>query len=118
MSELNNLQTLSLLENQIININPLKKLNNLKKLSLDLNQISDVSALSELTNLKSLSLANNKINDISALKKFANLKVLSLHNYEGFDFDIGDPLNILDFMKSHDIYTNQISDSDQGKRMS
>ena len=53
--------------NDISNLSPLSNLTNLEYLSLSSNSISDISALSNLTNLEWLFLSSNSISDISPL---------------------------------------------------
>ena len=67
MTNLNNLKSLWLHDNQIADITPLTNLNNLRALSLHNNQITDITPLANLNNLQSLWLHDNQIEDISAL---------------------------------------------------
>jgi hypothetical protein len=78
ISELNNLSSLILSKNKIIDIKPLSKLNSLDFLFLNKNQIIDISPLSNLNNLDSLFLNENQISDISPLINLQNLTILSM----------------------------------------
>ena len=78
LSNLTNLRYLNLGFNQIIDLSPLSNLTNLEVLELSDNQIIDLSLLSNLTNLKELRLRKNKIIDITPLANLTNLYTLRL----------------------------------------
>lgn len=72
--------TLTLVDKQISDLNPIKELVHLKDLRLLYNKISDISPLENLTQLMVLDLTGNQITDINPLKKLKELKVLFLTN--------------------------------------
>ena len=74
-----NLQTLSLLNNQISDLSPLSGLVNLQWLSLRKNPIGDLSPLSGLSSLKYLSLSQTGIRDLSGLSGLNTLETLDCH---------------------------------------
>jgi hypothetical protein len=80
LSELTNLDTLSLGYNQITDLSPLAELKKLHTLLLDGNLICDLSPLSELTNLHTLTLNSNQVSDLTPVAKLTNLVVLRLHS--------------------------------------
>ena len=73
-----NLRVLSLRDNNISDVSPLRNLTNLTDLNVGDNDISDVSPLRNLTNLTWLSLYDNNISDVSPLRNLTNLTWLSL----------------------------------------
>lgn len=82
LMSLTSLKSLDLYGNRISDVSPLKKLTNLTRLYLMDNQISDISPLKGLTKLTSLGLSNNYIDDISVLQSLTNIKYLFLNgNY-------------------------------------
>lgn len=99
IEQLTTLESLSLWNHSLSNINSLTNLTNLKNLSITdilmttdsegnlvpLNQLS-LETLSTLSNLESLSLNNNEIEDISDLKMLTNLKTVYLNNNKISDF--------------------------------
>ena len=78
LATLTNLQNLSLVKTKISDISSLKKLTKLRFLRLDVNEITDISALKTLKNLQQLDLSFNGITDISALKRLTKLESLTL----------------------------------------
>lgn len=78
ISMFENLIELDCNDNNIENLNFLKKLKNLRSLNLDNNNISDISQISKLKNLEALSLINNNVEDISSLFKLKKLKFLRI----------------------------------------
>ena len=75
---LTNLQELSLVNNQIVDLTPLANLTNLEVLLLSDNKIKDITPLANFTNLRTLSLMDNQIVDVSPLANLNNLEVLFL----------------------------------------
>jgi uncharacterized repeat protein (TIGR02543 family) len=73
------LMYLSLANNNISNITPLKGLTNLVELRLHDNQIASVRDLQLLQNLQALYLGNNKISDVTWLNNLRQLRVLYLN---------------------------------------
>ena len=78
LSSLSHLENLSLLNNGIEDVRPLKDLQSLKTLALGWNSIADVSPLGELKNLETLGLWNNRIEDISPLAGLNKLVYLDV----------------------------------------
>lgn len=80
LANLATLQHLYLHDNQITNIDKLATpgLNNLKTLNLEFNQIIDITPLSDLTQLTQLRLSHNSISDITSLTGLINLQYLDL----------------------------------------
>jgi internalin A len=76
LSNLNELKTLRITDNKILNFDFLPI--SLSDLSLKDCQIKDISFLSKNTDLESLDLSYNLISDISVLKKLRNLRRLNL----------------------------------------
>ena len=85
-SDVKDITSLYLWDNQIRDISALSNLPNLKYLNLGSNQITDISALSNLTQLQKLDLSYNYISDISALSGLTNLTELNLRNNQISDF--------------------------------
>ena len=80
LAVLNNITSLELSGNEIRDLTPLSSLTNLGRLSLNSNQsISDFTPISELINLTSLDLTNTGIADISLLADLTSLTSLSLN---------------------------------------
>ena len=108
ISNLTNLNYLTLDNNPLADLNALSSLTNLLTLELDsINQLSDISALSSLTSLTTLDLKNNQITDISLLSNLTNLTVLSLDNNQINDINALSGLTSLTTLKLSD---NQITD--------
>lgn len=72
------LQTLSLWENQVSDLTPLKGLLELFSLQLGNNAISDLGPLSGLTKLQRLGVQNNMIHELTPLSTLINLQWLNL----------------------------------------
>ncbi|CAL6082343.1 leucine-rich_repeat domain-containing protein [Hexamita inflata] len=73
-----NLEELNLSKNYKININPIQHLTKLTKLSLDSCNLTDIQVLSSLTTLISLNLSDNNRIDISPLNNLTKLMYLQL----------------------------------------
>jgi CHAT domain-containing protein/Tfp pilus assembly protein PilF len=102
-----NLTELSLIRNQIVDIQPLSKLTNLKKLNLSSNQITDVQPLSGLTNLRFLVLNFNQISDVKPLSGLTNLTELFLEANQIVDTT---PLAGLTNLTGFSLASNQLVD--------
>jgi len=74
------LDILNLTHCSISSINGIENLQNLSSLTLIDNSISDISALQNLQELDSLRLSSNKISDISPIKSLQRLDYLELNN--------------------------------------
>jgi Leucine-rich repeat (LRR) protein len=81
LSNLTNLSSIWLSDNEVVDLCPLANLVKLRELNLDHNNVVDISPLSNLTNLYSLGLGNNEVVDISPLANLVKLQELNLdHN--------------------------------------
>ena len=74
-----NLTNLTIMNRLITDISPLSELTELQSLSLHTNWISDISPLSGLTNLTRLIISENPIADINPLRGLTNLTRLHVH---------------------------------------
>ena len=74
----NHLISLSIIQQNLIDITPLSKFQNLVKLILNANQISDLSPLNGLSRLNFLDLHSNEIIDISPLSNLKSIIYLNL----------------------------------------
>jgi Leucine-rich repeat (LRR) protein len=101
------LDKLSLHDNQISDLLPLKRLTSLKRLLLNYNMISDLSPLSGLTQLWHLDLSNNQITDLSPLENLKGLIWIYLD-----DNQITDLAPVVDFPKLErlSVRNNQLTD--------
>jgi internalin A len=106
ISQLINLKTLSLDNNQIVDIQTIGNLINLQTLSLQRNQIVDIQSLGNLINLQLLFLDNNQIVDIQSLRNLINLKTLFLENNQIVDIQsLGNLINLqILFLINNPIY--------------
>jgi internalin A len=102
-----NLRGLSLIGNEISDINALSGLVKMKNLNLIINQISDISPLADLTDLEQLHLGQNLIEDISAIAGLVNLEHLRLH-YNQID-EVGSLSGLIN-LNNLDLTGNEISD--------
>lgn len=107
LANLTNLIELRLRQNQIVNVNALANLTNLTHLDLQTNQIIDITSLANLTNLEVLLLSDNKIKDITPLANFTNLRTLSLMDNQIVDVSPLANLNNLEVLFLSD---NKIKD--------
>ena len=80
LSQLANLESLSMGDNDISDMSVLSNFSGLIHFYAGLNDISDVSALAGLTDLRLLYLAENEITDVSALAGLTNLTDLYLND--------------------------------------
>ncbi len=78
LSELRNLQYLTLDDNEIMDLTPLSSLTSLRVLSVSGNQISDLDALAELTELAALDAGFNRIDKTAPLQDLKKLQELRL----------------------------------------
>jgi hypothetical protein len=102
-----NLESLSLWENEIIDISPLSGLTVLSSLQLGNNRVNDISALAGLTRLSSLGLSLNRISDVSPLAGLSSLRWLNLDVNRIVD---GSPLTGLTGLEWLTVERNRISD--------
>ena len=80
LTELHDLEYLTIQRNNIKEITPIKYSKNLKILNLSHNKLEKVENLQSLINLEELNLSNNKIQIIENLKSLTKLKKLFLNN--------------------------------------
>ena len=81
ISQMENLEFLSLENSGLTDITFLEGLTKLKRLDLDFNEISDLHPLRNMTDLRELDLNNNQLIDISTIANFPQLISLDLdHN--------------------------------------
>ena len=104
---LNNLDTLNLHYNDIIDLTPLSQLNSLEWLDVSANGISDITPLNQLTHLTWLNLDVSGIIDLTPLSQLKNLKGLSLESNRIVDLI---PLNQLNSLEQLYLSWNQIVD--------
>ena len=107
LSNLINLTNLALGNNDISNITPLSNLTNLTTLNLNDNFVSNITPLSNLINLTNLDLGNNDISDITLLSNLINLTNLALGNN---DISNITPLSNLTNLTTLNLNDNFISD--------
>ncbi|HEY5563667.1 MAG TPA: leucine-rich repeat domain-containing protein [Clostridiaceae bacterium] len=87
-----NLTKLTIQDNQISDLTPLKGLDSITYLNFDGNNIKDISCLAEMKNLQNLSLGGNAIKDFTPLKALDEVKFIEL-NYSA--------ITSLDFLKDN-----------------
>ncbi len=105
--QLTGLEFLWVVENEIVDVNPLVHLTNLETLFLSGNQIADVSPLVALTSLGELQLSNNRIVDVEPLGKMTSLARLNLSVNQIVDVS---PLGELTNLKDLQLPYNRVSD--------
>ena len=105
--QLSGLEILWVVENQIVDVNPLVNLPNLETLFLSGNRITDVGPLVALTTLGELHLASNRIVDVKPLGKMTSLARLNLASNRIVDVK---PLGELTNLKYLVLPYNRISD--------
>jgi small GTP-binding protein len=107
ISELTNLERLSLYRTSINDISLLHYLPNLKHLNLNRTGIREIPVLAELKNLTSLDVGGNTLDDISILREVPNLMDLCLSHTEIQDFSI---IGELTSLKTLDLSRTKIQD--------
>jgi internalin A len=101
------LQRLDLSGNAIASLAPLTNLTELQSLTLDGNPCSDISPVSALTNLTSLSLSGKAVVDISPLANLSRLLRLSIHSSQLDNLQVISNLTSLqELVLYHDGFTN------------
>ncbi|MCA1031425.1 leucine-rich repeat domain-containing protein [Bacillus timonensis] len=105
-----NLTDLSVWDNQIKDITPIKSLTNLIYLDLESNMIQDISALSDLINLETLWISNNPISDISSVANLSLLSVLYADTTSISDISVLKKLMNLEYVSLFNIDTLDISE--------
>jgi len=76
----NNLSTLNINDNFIVNLEPLANLKLIQKITMKNNDITDLRALSNHTRLRDLNISDNRIRDLSPLTNLTSLKSLIIRN--------------------------------------
>lgn len=107
LNSLKQLKKLNLYINQIQDITPLKELKQLQFLDLGENGIQDLRSLAELIELEYLNLFANKVQDISSLKHLKKLKKLYLNSNQIKDFSA---IKELKYLQEIDIRFNPATD--------
>ena len=102
-----NLESLTLFENSIRDLSPIKTLKNLKTINMDSNYIEDISALENLSSLQSISFISNEIKDMTSLQNLKNLKLINLGKNKIQDLS---PLKNLGKLENLSLYDNEIED--------
>jgi len=82
LSQLTQLTSLDLSNNELSSLSGLEYLSNLSSLSLSDNKLSSLEGLGQLSNLSSLSLRNNQLSSLEGLGQLSNLSSLYLDNNE------------------------------------
>ncbi|PHF02648.1 internalin [Bacillus wiedmannii] len=103
-----NLETLTLEEVKLENIQFISSLRQLKSLSITYGELKDIGPLAELEHIESLSLRNNKISDLSPLSQMKKIKMLDLNS--NYIKDIK-PLFTVTTLKTLTVANNQISNA-------
>ncbi|MGH0426157.1 leucine-rich repeat domain-containing protein [Bacillus pretiosus] len=103
-----NLETLTLEEVKLENIQFISNLRQLKSLSITYGELKDIGPLAELEHIESLSLRNNKISDLSPLSQMKKIKMLDLNS--NYIKDIK-PLFTVTTLKTLTVANNQISNA-------
>ncbi|MEJ9256836.1 leucine-rich repeat domain-containing protein [Bacillus wiedmannii] len=103
-----NLETLTLEEVKLENIQFISSLRQLKSLSITYGELNDIGPLAELEHIESLSLRNNKISDLSPLSQMKKIKMLDLNS--NYIKDIK-PLFTVTTLKTLTVANNQISNA-------
>ncbi|KLA00809.1 hypothetical protein B4147_0854 [Bacillus wiedmannii] len=103
-----NLETLTLEEVKVENIQFISGLRQLKSLSITYGELKDIGPLAELEHIESLSLRDNKISDLSPLSQMKKIKMLDLNS--NYIKDIK-PLFTVTTLKTLTVANNQISNA-------
>ncbi len=103
-----NLETLTLEEVKVENIQFISSLRQLKSLSITYGELKDIGPLAELEHIERLSLRNNKISDLSPLSQMKKIKMLDLNS--NYIKDIK-PLFTVTTLKTLTVANNQISNA-------
>ncbi|MEI4617514.1 leucine-rich repeat domain-containing protein [Bacillus cereus] len=101
-----NLESLTLEEVKLENIQFISSLRQLKSLSITYGELKDIGPLAELEHIESLSLRNNKISDLSPLSQMKKIKILDLNS--NYIKDIK-PLFTVKSLRTLIVANNQIS---------
>jgi Leucine-rich repeat (LRR) protein len=107
LGQCTNLTALTLIDNDISEIDELSALTKLRILNLGINQVGDLGPLSDLTGLEQLHLSQNQIQDLSPLAGLSNLELLNLRYNQIADLS---PLSGLIDLGSLDLTGNDIAD--------
>jgi hypothetical protein len=107
INQLRTVESLSLREANIQDLEGIQYLSSLKSLDLRHNQITDIEALAALPYLESLDLRGNTIRDISPLENLNRLQELDLRDNQIEDIS---PVEELTQLQSLNVRGNQITD--------
>lgn len=107
LSELTNLESLSIEGLGINNIDIVESLPNLKKLYISNNNVTDIEALKNLTNLEILYLDDNLITNIDVLQNLVNLEKLNIEGNKITDLSSLENLINLEELKFRDNLLDQ-----------
>lgn len=80
VSELNNLETLYLYSNQLVNVPKLDSLTKLETIVFRDNRITEIPSLNNLKNLQDVFFDNNQISSVPSFKELENLRYVNLTN--------------------------------------
>lgn len=86
-SDVKNITSLDLTNENISNISGLENFIHLKSLDLSYNEIKDLSPITRLDEIENLNLSHNQIEDVSYISNFVNLKELNLSDNQISDLD-------------------------------
>jgi len=107
ISQMTNLEFLSLENSGLTDISFLETLTKLQRLDLDFNKINDIQALENMTDLRELDINNNQLTDISVIANFPKLISLDLdHNCISSIQSLSGLSELLDL----ELHFNKISD--------
>ncbi|PEQ52557.1 internalin [Bacillus cereus] len=103
-----NLESLTLEEVKLENIQFISNLRQLKSLSITYGELKDIGPLAELEHLEFLTLRNNKISDLSPLSQMKKIKMLDLNSNDIKDIK---PLFTVKSLRTLTVANNQISNA-------
>ncbi|MGN4821596.1 NEAT domain-containing protein [Bacillus cereus group sp. MYBK139-2] len=101
-----NLESLTLEEVKLENIQFISKLRQLKSVSITYSELEDIGPLAELEHIETLLLRNNKISDLNPLSKMKNVKILDVNSNHIKDIT---PLFTVKSLRTLTVANNQIS---------
>jgi len=107
---LKRLKELYLMENEIIDISPLRELKQITGLIISENKIADISPLQDMKELEWVNISSNRVHSFSPLWELNKLEWLSACNNEIIDIKSLRELKHLSYLKLND---NQIADVTQ-----
>ena len=116
IANLTTMITLSVTDNRVKNLDPLKKLTHLDRLDISKTQVTDLTVVGLMQDLTELSIDDTSITDLSPLAKLTKLEKVTLANTPVKDLT---PLHNSKNLKLVDISGTQITDTSplQGKNL-